>query len=351
MLTVLQVAYPLAPVSLDATGGAEQIMALLDRGLVSRGHQSIAIACAGSRTVGHLLPVEIAAPFDADSQQRARTAFQEAIQAALRHEAIDLVHMHGVDFYHYLPPPDVPVLVTLHLPVSYYPEPVFCLTRPDTWLNCVSETQRRTVLSCHNLVRTIDNGVPPELFAEQLPRKENYALALGRICPEKGLPLALDAAEQAGVPLWIAGAVFPYADHERHFREELQPRLVPPHRFLGPVGFAAKIRLLSAARCLLVPSLAPETSSLVAMEALACGTPVIVFRGGAPAAYIEHGVTGFVVDHVSEMAAAIRQSVTIDGAECRRRARLLFPAERMIDRYISLYERLLKRTAVPAAGA
>jgi hypothetical protein len=46
--------------------------------------------------------------------------------------------MHGIDFLNYLPDEGVPVLVTLHLPPSWYPPAVFHLTRPNTYLVCVS---------------------------------------------------------------------------------------------------------------------------------------------------------------------------------------------------------------------
>ncbi len=108
-------------------------------------------------------------------------------------------------------------------------------------------------------------------------------------------------------------------------------------RFLGPLPFARKRRLLSAARCLLVPSLAAETSSLVAMEAAACGTPVIAFRAGALADIVVDGETGFLVDDAHEMAARIDDVACIDPERCRALARAHFPIERMTDDYLERY--------------
>jgi hypothetical protein len=103
---------------------------------------------------------------------------------------------------------------------------------------------------------------------------------------------------------------------------------------------ARKRRLLAAARCLVVPSLVAETSSLVAMEALASGTPVIAFRSGALPEIVEDGRTGFLVDGVAEMADAMRRASEIDPEACRRAARERFTAERMCGEYLALYERL-----------
>ena len=343
MLTVLQVAYPLAPVSLDAAGGAEQVLAMLDRGLAARGHRSIIIACEGSKAVGTLLPVPAERTFEEETRRRLQAAVRARLREVLRREPVDLVHLHGVDFYEYLPEGDIPVLATLHLPVSFYPSRVFHL---PIRLNCVSSAQQATC-PAERRPPVIANGIPLDLFPARAAHKQSYALALGRICPEKGFSLAAEAARKAGVPFWVAGAVFPYPDHERYFREDLLPRLSPPNRYLGPVGFTDKVKLLSEARCLLAPSQVPETSSLVTMEAMACGTPVIAFRSGALSELIDHGRTGFLVKDVEEMAAAIGRAGEIDPDECRREARSRFSADRMIENYLALYERIASGSSVP----
>ena len=340
MATVLNVAYPLAPVGRDTAGGAEQVVAQLDAALTARGHRSLVVAPHGSKVTGTLVPTPaVAATLDDDVRTAAQGAHRAAIAEALRRWPVDLVHLHGIDFDAYLPPPGPPVLVTLHLPLDWYPAAALRPQRPATWLHCVSTAQRATAPADLDLLDDVPNGVDVEAFAAR-HAKRGFVLAMGRICPEKGFHLALDAAKAADVPLLLAGQVFGYAAHEAYFRDEIAPRLDPWRRFLGPAGFARKRRLLSAARCVLVPSLVPETGSLVAMEALACGTAVVAFPNGALADVVEDGVTGFLVRNVEEMAAAIPRTAFIDPEACRDAARRRFSATRMVERYLDLYARL-----------
>jgi glycosyltransferase involved in cell wall biosynthesis len=192
----------------------------------------------------------------------------------------------------------------------------------------------------------IENGIP----AEDMPghhARRRFVMALGRVCPEKGFHIAIAAANRARIPLIIAGKVFPYMAHECYFQREIRPCLGRLHRFIGPTGFRRKRRLLSAARCLLVPSLVPETSSLVAMEALACGTPVIAFPTGALADIVEDGKTGFLVSNEEEMADAILVADTINSEACREAARTRFSLARMTERYLERYRQLAVTTVVP----
>jgi glycosyltransferase involved in cell wall biosynthesis len=351
-LSILSIAYPLAPIGPDAAGGSEQILTQLDRRLVRDGHTSVVIACEGSRAAGRLIEMPLrAGELNDEVRAAAQERYRGAIRRAMAQHDFDLIHMHSLDFHTYLPPEGPPVLVTLHLPPDWYPAEVFRPTRPRTCLQCVSASQLRRCPPSPALLPFIENGVPLERLSTRV-RKRGFALALGRICPEKGFHLALEASEIANVPLVVAGEIFRYRAHEEYYQSEMLPRLDGHHRrFIGPIGLARKRRLLTAARCLLVPSLVPETSSLVAMEALACGTPVIAYASGALPEIVEHGRTGFIVDTPREMARAIHDAAQLDPEVCRAAARERFSADRMIGQYLSLYERLARYGATRTAEA
>lgn len=351
-LHVLSVAYPLAPVGPDAVGGAEQVLTMLEARLPARGHRSTVIACEGSSCMGRLVPIPCpCGAIGLRQRHEARAATRAAIAGVIRSDPPDLIHCHGLDFSSYLPPPGIPALVTLHLPPAWHPDQVWQLDRPRTRLVCVSQAQRHACPAARLPIEVVENGVPVGKLAAKHARRR-FVLSLGRICPEKGQHRAIAAARQAGVPLLIGGSVFAYPEHRAYFDQHVQPHLGAACRFLGPLGFGRKRRLLSAARGLLLPTTAPETSSLVTMEAFACGTPVIAFRSGALPDLIEHGRTGFLVDDEDEMAARIADLDRIDPAACRAVARARFDAERMTDRYLELYAALVPEVArtVPVAA-
>lgn len=338
----------MAPVGPDAVGGAEQVLTHLDRALVYAGHRSVVVACEGSTTAGELVATPVpAGTLDDDAKEWVQAQHRRNIRRALDRWPVDLIHLHGIDFDRYLPPEGAPALVTLHLPPDWYAPEVWRLGRRDTWLHCVSTSQQRACPPCDTLLPPIPNGVPiRDLTARHA--KRDFALTLGRICPEKNFHAALDAGRRADVPVLLAGEVFRYAWHEEYFEREILPRLDARRRFIGPVGFARKRRLMTAARCLLVPSLAPETSSLVSMEAIACGTPVVAFPSGALPEVVEHGRTGFIVYSVEEMALAIHACAELDPEVCREAARQRFSLPCMVEQYFAAYARLARRGSAQA---
>src|SRR6201989_3276926 len=160
-LTVLNVAYVFAPVAPDTAGGAEQVLAALDRALVGAGHRSLVVACGGSTTGGELLAsAPLPAKFTEELRRRAQEEHRRRIEEALRRWPVDLVHCHGHDFAEYLPPPGVPTLVTLHLPVDHYLPEALTERRSKRYFNCVSAPHRRSFPANEAMLPEIPNGVP-----------------------------------------------------------------------------------------------------------------------------------------------------------------------------------------------
>jgi len=337
--TVLSVAYPLLPVSSGAAGGAEQILFLLERELIAAGHRSLVVAASGSQIGGVLLetpaaPCVITDAIRADAQH----VHLDSIERVLDQNSVDLIHFHGLDFWSYQPRGTTMRLATLHLPIAWYPQAIF--DQKSIQLNCVSESQARSAESYKSLP-VVENGIDTAQYGSKRER-HNHLAWIGRICPEKGPHVALRVAQRLDMPLQIAGPVHPFAYHQGYFREEITPLLDEKRQYIGPIELQKKLDLLGSARCLLVPSSVAETSSLVAMEALASGTPVVAFRCGALPEIVEQGRTGFIVDSEEQMAEAVQRIDDISPDVCRAAARERFDVHRMVDEYLELYSRILE---------
>lgn len=336
VLTILSVAFPLLPVGSGSGGGAEQILYLLEKGIVEAGHRSIVVAARGSDVSGELVETLAAASEITEAvQAEAQQIHGLKIVQVLASTHVDLIHFHGLDFYAYAPAAKAAMLATLHLPLDLYP--ASALTG-SVILNCVSHSQAE-VNSVAAGWPIVENGIDTAQYKLGSGRR-GYLLWVGRICAEKGVDIALRVAHRLELPMVVAGPVHPFRDHQVYFNEKVSPLLDAERRYVGPVDLKNKIQLLSEARCLLIPSLIAETSSLVAMEAMASGTPVIAFRSGALPEIVEHRKTGFVVDSEDEMSAAVANVADLSPQTCRSIALERFDAKRMTGDYVALYRRI-----------
>src|SRR5436305_4545512 len=115
-ITVVSVSSPLAQVGPDAVGGAEQILAQLDRELCRSGHRSIVIAPSGSRVAGtHVVSGPVPSAFDSGARTAATRRQTEILRRMLAGVRPDVVHLHSVDFPESVAAcGEVPILTTLH---------------------------------------------------------------------------------------------------------------------------------------------------------------------------------------------------------------------------------------------
>jgi glycosyltransferase involved in cell wall biosynthesis len=343
--SILYVAYPLLPVSDESCGGAEQMLSTLESQMARRGYRTVMAACAGSLVEGELLCTGPSAS-ETDGFEKRDAQHQRAVLDFLRRgrdSRMDLVHDKSGSFWQSAGQIDLPVLATLHLPRGFYPAEAFRYAPPNLLFNCVSEAQSQSFADLTNMVGVVRNGITVSRFPF-VTEKQGYLLWMGRICEEKGPHLAIEVARRTGMPLILAGQVYPFSYHEQFYIREIRPYLGsndPAVCFMETPNFYTKRRLLSEARAVLIPSLVEETSSLVAMEAMACGTPVIGFRRGAIPEVAVDGETGFVVDDVETMVEAVWRVGEINPHACRVHVEAHYSSERMADEYEALYGHML----------
>jgi glycosyltransferase involved in cell wall biosynthesis len=350
MARILYVAYPLLQVFDESAGGAEQILWTLEREMARGGAYTTVAASAGSRVNGELFATGDPCS-QPDDYERRQTEHEGQVvefvrQRAREGKAFDLIHDMSGSFWKRAAEIDSPMLATLHLPRTFYPAGSFDDVPANVSFNCVSQSQARTFADLDALAGVVPNGIALDCFERRDATRNNSReglLWLGRICEEKAPHLALEIAARAGAPITIAGQVYPFSYHQQYFEREVAPRLrsVPNAKFVAAPLAELKRRLLHEAQALLITSLAEETSSLVAMEAAASGTPVIALRRGALPEVVREGVTGFLVENEDEAVLALQKVSGISQKACVQHAQKNFSAVKMAERYSELYERLV----------
>ena len=153
---------------------------------------------------------------------------------------------------------------------------------------------------------------------------------------------AIEIAKRVGMPLKIAAKV-DRVDKD-YFDSVIAPLLCDSLvEFVGEIGDTEKDEFLGNAYALLFPIDWPEPFGLVIIEAMACGTPVVAYRGGAVAELVETGHTGFVVESLKDAVEAVRRIAELSRKRCREAFERRFTATRMAHDYVQQFERLIAR--------
>ena len=144
--------------------------------------------------------------------------------------------------------------------------------------------------------RGIDARVLPlfTLSADDRPRPDvdgrSGIVFAGRLVKAKGIVDVVEVARRhPEIPVTVAGA----GELEGYVSQEAA--LLPNLRFVGHVGGDELERLVESARVSLIPSRWAEPAGLVALEAMARGTPVVAYSSGGLAEYVTSGGGGVLV--------------------------------------------------------
>ena len=321
-------------------GGTERIVSYLSEELVRQGHQVTVFATGDSRTRAELVAcAPKALRLDPSVRDPLPHVLMMLEEVRRRSHEFDILHFH-MDLLHFpvFSPVATHTVTTLHGRLDLPDLQPFYRRFREFPLVSISNDQRRPLPGA-NWAGTVYHGLPPELLRFNASAREGYLAFLGRISPEKGPDQAIEIARRAGLRLRIAAKV-DNADRE-YFERRIEPLLEDPLvEFIGEIGEADKSDFLGNACALLFPIDWPEPFGLVAIESMACGTPVIAFARGSVPEVIEDGLTGFLVDHIDEAVRAVARLHELDRREIRRRFEQRFSVERMAGDYLNIYQTL-----------
>ena len=315
-------------------GPWEQIVSTLTEGLVRRGIDVTLFATADSLTSARLEAV-VARGYSEDSSVDAKSvACLHIANCFERAGEFDLIHNH-FDFrpLSYSGLVATPVLTTIHGFSSERILPVFQRYNGRAHYVAISDADRAPTL---DYVATVHHGIEIAGFPFQA-KHAGYLLFFGRIHPDKGCAEAVELAQRLRRPLVIAGII----QDERYFYEKVQPHHGRGITYLGPIGPDRRAEVLGGAAALLHLINFDEPFGLSVIEAMACGTPVIAPPRGSMPELIEHGVNGYLVGSPDEAARAVDLCLDIDRRVVRASVEQRFSAERMVDDYIRVYEKVL----------
>jgi glycosyltransferase involved in cell wall biosynthesis len=341
-LRIAQVVPPIERVPPEGYGGTERVVYELVRELVDRGHEVTTFASAESDVPGRLVPtVPHALRTAGHGGDVGGYMITTMLRLLDREGEFDLIHSH-LEWYSVVlqRATSRPFVATFHGRLDTPWSRDAFAGRPEGMV-AISESQASvhpdvpwTIV--HNGLRL--DGAPFER------RRTDDLVFVGRVTPEKGIVEAIEVAKKAGRPLKIAAKVGPTPPEQAYHEDVFGPALKKAGRsveFLGELAGDERDALFARSYAVLMPGSWPEPFGLVAIEALACGAPVIARRVGGLDEIIRDGVDGFFGDDVTEMAFLVERVADLDREAIRTSVIDRFSAKRMTDSYEALYARTL----------
>jgi glycosyltransferase involved in cell wall biosynthesis len=349
-MRILLLMDPFIPVPPEHYGGIERVIADLADALQARGHQISLWAGPGSHARADVRIFGRAGEWTSWSNIRNTLLVTGRLYA--KPGAFDVVHNFGRLAY-------LAGVLTWSMPkVQTYMRPVTAnnmrkvraLGARRLSFTAVSRAIRDTGMPGGGDWHVVYNCASPERYVCRTAIDADHAplVFLGRLERCKGVHTAIDVATRLGRPLLIAGNISTTPEEREYFERELKPRIDGQLvRYVGVVDDLQKNELLGSAAAMLLPIEWEEPFPVVLPEAMLCGTPVVAFRRGGVPEGIDHGTTGFVVDTVDQMVAAVQRLGEIDRATCRAEAERRFSPDAIASAYERIYTGLMK----PATAA
>ncbi len=349
--SLLFVSNPIGPLGSGLGGGVELTLRNIAMEMVSRGHTVKIVATQGSTAWGMSL-VEIAGVPQISAQTQGRDAPTIIPASSVLANFWDYARQVQTDYdlilnfaYDWLPFYLTPFftcpvahLVSMGSLTEAMDQVIEQVaTRFPGTIGVHSQAQAATFAFADHC-RCLGNGIDLSLY-DFCESPSPWVGWVGRIAPEKGLEDAVAASQLTGIPMKIMG----FLQDEAYWQQILRDYPDAPVEYLGFLSTTELQRCLRECRALLMTPRWVEAFGNVAIEALACGVPVIAYRRGGPAEIVEDGKTGFLVepDSVEGLVEAMGNLDQIDRYACRQRVEAEYSAKAMGDRIEQWFQDIL----------
>ena len=173
-----------------------------------------------------------------------------------------------------------------------------------------------------------DDVIPGYFEVEKFPfsdKKEDYYLFVGRLTERKGYKIAEEVCKHLNKRLILAGV----GDTPTY------------GEYVGVINPRQRGDLMRKARAVFVPTIYIEPFGNVAVEAMACGTPVICTDWGAMTETVIDGVTGFRCRSLQEFVDATEKVKDLNPWGIRTHAMNNYSLPVVGLRYQAYFQRLL----------
>ena len=340
-------------------GGTERIAYYLTEGLVKRGHKVTLFASGDSKTKAKLIPgwpkclIKEKLYGKPIPWGNSILPLLNISQAFERADEFDIIHVHEnavclSNFFTHLI--KTPVVITIHddftSPENKDRWAAFKKYKNNNYISISKSHQRWGEKLGLNFTDNVYNGIDINLFKFK-QKGGKYLAWLGRSAPKKGAREAIMIAKKAKEKLILAGRVDVNSPVSvEYYQKQMKPYFNEDIKYIGEVNDSQKAKLLNNARALLYPISWEEPFGLVMVEAMASGTPVIVFNRGSAREIVKDGKTGFIVKNIKEAVNAVKNIDQIDRRECRKWVEEKFTIEKMVDNYEKVFYKILKKNHV-----
>jgi len=336
------------PIRKPYMGGLEAFTYEVTKRLISRGHTVTLYASELSDPDLNVNVILSDMDYDRETFSRFRTHEMSEDFISTHHAYLELMQdidgkNHDVIFnnsLNYVPVTMATILNTPMVTVLHTP-PIFELKRAMAHERktgkvryvSVSKPNAQAWQPYLNHCEVIGNGVDMELWRYFAEPAGDYLIWFGRIHPDKGTHLAIQAAKLAGYKIKIAGSI---AD-THYFQTYVEPLIDEQVELLGNCTHKELNELIGNAKCSIITPCWEEPFGLVVAESLACGTPIAgIARGALP--FLINATTGCLTysNDPVELSNCVKVAVKLDRAACRAHAEKELNIELMIESYEEL---------------